>query len=254
MARTARPTVPARAKRECGPALSRDAAAAPATVSGEFRADKPLDRRSGKAARSDRSASQETCPRTLVACAGRGVLVPFECGFGRPRMRRARCCAWPRAPLSGPEMVRRSNRPVELVTSHAAVTRILVCATCRAEGEPALPPAERAGARLLASLRAAAGGDPALEVVPVECLSVCKRPCTVGLAAPGKWTYVYGDLPVETGAAIILDAARLYAVTPDGLIPWKLRVDAIKKGVVARFPPLPDIQGQAGLQPAKAIA
>ena len=35
-------------------------------------------------------------------------------------------------------------------------------------------------------------------VQPVECLSVCKRPCTVALAAPGKWTYVVGDLDRET--------------------------------------------------------
>lgn len=133
-------------------------------------------------------------------------------------------------------MVRRSNRRVDSAPS-PSVTRILVCATCRAEGEPTLP-AERAGARLLASLRVAAAAEPALEIVSVECLSVCKRPCTVGFAAPDKWTYVYGDLPAESGAAVILDAARLYAATPDGLIPWRLRPDAIRKGVVARFPPL----------------
>ena len=130
----------------------------------------------------------------------------------------------------------------------------MVCATCRAEGEPVPPSGERAGARLLASLRAAAAADPAIEIVAVDCLSVCKRPCTVGFAAPGKWTYVYGDLPAESGAAVILDAARLYAATPDGLIPWKLRVDAIKKGVVARFPPLPGAASGTDPQPSTVIA
>lgn len=134
------------------------------------------------------------------------------------------------------------------------VTRILVCATCRAEGEPALPPGERAGARLLTALRDAAAEDATLAIVPVDCLSVCRRPCTVGLAAPGKWTYVYGDLPVDGGAALILDAARLYGATPDGLIPWKLRADAIKKGVVARFPPLPVLPCEASLPSSKAPA
>lgn len=136
----------------------------------------------------------------------------------------------------------------------SSVTHILVCATCRAEGEPALPLAERAGGRLLAALRDAAAPDPSVEIVPVECLSVCRRPCTVGLAASGKWTYVYGDLPVEGGAALILETARLYAETPDGLIPWKLRVDAIRKGVVARFPPLAGIPGDAAPRLPKAPA
>ena len=34
------------------------------------------------------------------------------------------------------------------------------------------------------------------------------------------------------------DGATLYAATPEGLIPWRQRPDALKKGVVARIPPL----------------
>ncbi len=98
---------------------------------------------------------------------------------------------------------------------------------------------DRAGARLFRALSDATSADARVDLVPVECLSVCKRPCTVSFAAPGKWTYIYGDLPAETAAPIILDALKLYAAAPDGLIPWKLRVDAIKKGVVARLPPTP---------------
>lgn len=118
-------------------------------------------------------------------------------------------------------------------------TRLLVCTTCRTAGEPSLPLGERAGSRLFAALRAGAAGDTSVDLVPVECLSVCTRACTVSLSAPGKWTYIYGDLPPDTAAPVILDALKLYAATPDGLIPWKLRVDAIRKGVVARLPPLP---------------
>ena len=136
---------------------------------------------------------------------------------------------------------RPDRRRVSSSANSSGVTRLLVCSTCRAEGDAARAPEERAGARLLAALRVAAGNDPAIAIEPVECLSVCRRACTVGLAAPGKWTYVYGDLPVEGGAAVILDALKLYAATPDGLIPWKLRSDPIKKGVVARLPPLPEM-------------
>jgi predicted metal-binding protein len=122
-------------------------------------------------------------------------------------------------------------------TTMQSKTQIYVCVTCRAEGEPLEPKPERSGARLHASLSARAGG--AFDIVPVECLSVCKRPCTVSFAAPGKWTYVYGGLLPGDAEDIILNGARLYAATPDGVIAWKQRPDALKKGVVARIPPLP---------------
>ena len=114
-------------------------------------------------------------------------------------------------------------------------TTIYVCTTCRSAGQPLEPKEERAGFRLFEALTKPPAG---FALVPVECLSVCKRPCTVAFAAPGKWTYVYGDLPDEASAQIILAGAKLYAAAADGLIPWKQRPDALKKGVVARIPPL----------------
>ena len=119
---------------------------------------------------------------------------------------------------------------------HQPVT-IHVCVTCRDAATP--DSAERPGARLLRVLEDAAEGAGPIEIVPVECLSVCKRPCTIGFSAPGKWTYVYGDLAPETSAETIMAGAALYAEAPDGIIPWKQRPDALKKGVVARIPPLP---------------
>jgi predicted metal-binding protein len=121
----------------------------------------------------------------------------------------------------------------------ASVTTIHICTTCRDPLDEAAGIETRAGARLHAAVVALAaqrGGD--VEIVGVECLSVCKRPCTVGFAAPGKWTYVYGDFSTET-AETILAGAALYAQAPDGLIPWKQRPDALKKGVVSRMPPFP---------------
>ena len=115
-------------------------------------------------------------------------------------------------------------------------TKVYVCITCKVAGEDT---EERAGERLCRMLndQNILSNEP-IELVPVECLSVCKRPCTVSFAAPGKWTYVYGDLPSETAAETILEGAALYSKTSDGLIPWKQRPDALKKGVVSRVPPL----------------
>jgi len=75
-------------------------------------------------------------------------------------------------------------------------------------------------------------------VEPVECLSVCKRPCTVSITAPGRWTYVYGDVDPAAHAVPLLAFVDQYRATADGLVPWRERPDFIRKGVVARIPPL----------------
>ncbi|KQT58185.1 metal-binding protein [Methylobacterium sp. Leaf456] len=123
----------------------------------------------------------------------------------------------------------------------APETVLSVCTTCRAAGDTAEP---RAGARLLAALHAAAEAEPVpgLRIEGAECLSVCKRPCTVAVASPGRWTYVYGDFDAleraDESARTILAGLRRYQETPDGLVPWRERPEAFRKGVVARIPPL----------------
>ncbi len=123
-----------------------------------------------------------------------------------------------------------------------ATTHIYVCTTCKLADEAGLPAHERSGARLHRALGALAGErQAAVEIVPVECLSVCKRACTISFAAPGKWTYVYGDLPADAGAEVILEGAALYGATSDGLIPWKQRPEPLKRGVISRVPPLKSV-------------
>lgn len=116
-----------------------------------------------------------------------------------------------------------------------AETTIYVCTTCRLPDDTSEP---RAGAKLLAALQNSLNEtNGSIRLEGVECLSVCKRPCTVAFSAPGKWTYVYGDFSSETAPETILAGAALYSAAEDGLIPWKMRPDALKKGVVARLPP-----------------
>jgi predicted metal-binding protein len=116
-----------------------------------------------------------------------------------------------------------------------AETTIYVCTTCRLPDDTSEP---RAGAKLLAALQNSLNEtNDSIRLEGVECLSVCKRPCTVAFSAPGKWTYVYGDFSSETAPETILAGAALYSAAEDGLIPWKMRPDALKKGVVARLPP-----------------
>ncbi|MGB7975491.1 MAG: DUF1636 domain-containing protein [Roseiarcus sp.] len=116
-------------------------------------------------------------------------------------------------------------------SGHSAAATLLVCITCKSEaGLVGLGMFEALGERL--------GSEPSIALKAVECLSVCKRPCTVGLAAPGKWTYVIGDLTRESHLEDIVVAARRYAASSDGIVPWRERPVSVRKGVVSRTPPL----------------
>jgi predicted metal-binding protein len=156
-------------------------------------------------------------------------------------------------PVAGPVAGPIADVGVDRAAAAAGpAVRLLVCTSCRAAGEPLEPRADRAGARLAAALAAAVearvadspAGDvrardahAAVEVVPVECMSVCKRPVTVGLAGAGRWTYVYGDVGPEAVADVLAWAAA-YAAAPDGVIPWKTRPEHLKRNAVARLPPV----------------
>lgn len=120
----------------------------------------------------------------------------------------------------------------------SGVVQLLVCTTCRLPdsdpaGDPAAP---RPGAGLAAQL--AANAPAGIAVVPVECLSNCKRGCTVALRGPGRWTYVYGDLDPARHLAPLLDGAARYRDSADGLVPWRERPEHFRKHCIARIPPL----------------
>ncbi|MEJ6784442.1 DUF1636 family protein [Aminobacter sp. Piv2-1] len=110
---------------------------------------------------------------------------------------------------------------------------MLVCSSCRDEtGSDAHP---RAGARLAENTRMAAGND--ISVRSVECLGNCKRRLSAALIRDGSWSYVFGDLRISSGEDLVT-GARLFATSTDGLIPWRGRPDSLKRGLVARIPPL----------------
>ncbi len=75
-------------------------------------------------------------------------------------------------------------------------------------------------------------------VTPVECLSVCKRPCTIALMASGKWTYVVGDLDPELSVDDVIGMAGSYGLSDNGIVPWRERPQSFRKGIISRIPPL----------------
>jgi predicted metal-binding protein len=114
----------------------------------------------------------------------------------------------------------------------SAVT-VVVCATCRdVSGSDAHP---RSGAILARNTKAAAGDE--VRVATVECLGNCKRRLSAAILREGCWSYVFGDLSTESGSDLI-SGAKLFAGSTDGLIPWRGRPDSLKRGLVARIPPL----------------
>jgi predicted metal-binding protein len=110
---------------------------------------------------------------------------------------------------------------------------VVVCATCRDEtGSDAHP---RAGEILAADAKAAAAGE--VRVTSVECLGNCKRRLSAAILRENCWSYVFGDLSTTSGADLVA-GAKLFAGSADGLIPWRGRPDSLKRGLVARIPPL----------------
>jgi predicted metal-binding protein len=111
---------------------------------------------------------------------------------------------------------------------------IYVCITCRRAGEPEADP--RPGA-ILAEGTAKAAEGTGVVVRQVQCLANCTRGPSAAMRCNGSWTYVFGQLEVICGPALV-EGARLLAGAPDGLMPWRGRPEPLKRGLIARVPPI----------------
>jgi predicted metal-binding protein len=116
---------------------------------------------------------------------------------------------------------------------------LYVCMSCHRGGEAA---AEEGtvpeGRRLydeLQALIAAKGVDAPLRAVPMLCFANCERGCTAAIAAPGKWSYMLGDLGAEH-AADLLTYATAYAKAATGVVLPSGRPASLQQSVIARFP------------------
>jgi predicted metal-binding protein len=115
---------------------------------------------------------------------------------------------------------------------------VYVCITCKRTGEPdgEIPP----GAGLAdATARAAAGTE--VIVRRVRCLANCTRGPSAAVRSNGSWTYIFGGLDAGCAAALV-EGARLLARATDGIMPWRGRPEPLKRGLIARVPPI-DFEG-----------
>jgi predicted metal-binding protein len=122
------------------------------------------------------------------------------------------------------------------VTAQAAAAGpiIYVCVTCRPGGEP--DSLVRPGALLAAATAHAAAGTE-VEVRPMRCLGNCSRGPSAAMRSNGSWTYVFGGLDVTCADALV-EGARMLARAADGILPWRGRPAPLKRGLIARVPPI----------------
>jgi predicted metal-binding protein len=120
-------------------------------------------------------------------------------------------------------------------TDAGACITIYVCTTCRCPGDSDEGP--RRGEAFAEETIAAAGGT-GLAVKRVRCLSNCRRGLSAAVRRDDAWTYIFGDLAPETGARALIDGALLFAGANTQVMPWRGRPEPLKRGLIARVPPL----------------
>jgi predicted metal-binding protein len=111
---------------------------------------------------------------------------------------------------------------------------VYVCITCRYAAEPEREP--RPGA-VLADATAQAAQGTGVCVKRIRCLANCTRGPSAAMRCNGSWTYIFGGLGVDCASALI-DGALLLAGAADGILPWRGRPEILKRGLIARVPPI----------------
>lgn len=112
---------------------------------------------------------------------------------------------------------------------------LIICTNCKDKAETLGGPF--AGTRLADAAQALAGAED-VEILRVRCLANCSRGPSVAMRHSGTWSYVFGGLDPDVDAPALIDGARLLAGAADGLMPWRGRPDCLKRGLIARMPPL----------------
>ena len=111
---------------------------------------------------------------------------------------------------------------------------VYVCITCKRADEADSEP--RPGTILACATEQAAAGTE-VEVRRLRCLANCTRGPSAAMRCNGSWTYVFGGLDITCAEALVA-GARLLAGAADGLLPWRGRPEVLKRGLIARVPPI----------------
>lgn len=105
--------------------------------------------------------------------------------------------------------------------------RIVVCSTC--DGTDG-----KAFAARLRTVLADRGMDFAVQ--DHDCMSNCSRPLSVAFSAPGKATYLFGDINPEIDLSDTLAFAALYLDSPNGWIEDARPAGRLRHCLIGRVP------------------
>jgi predicted metal-binding protein len=96
----------------------------------------------------------------------------------------------------------------------------------------------RPGSILAEATTLAAADAPDVSVQRIRCLGNCSRGPSAAIRCDHAWTYVFGGLdPARDGPTLII-GAQLLAQAADGIMPWRGRPESLKRGLIARIPPI----------------
>ena len=124
-----------------------------------------------------------------------------------------------------------ASQPNEPTATGTLAVTVFVCTSCRRAAPTGA--IERPGGDLVGELsrRFRAAGAEDVMVTGVECLAVCKRPCTVAVTADACWTYLVGDLDPAQHTDDIVSAVLAYRRSGNGIVPWSERPIPFRRGV-----------------------
>ena len=72
----------------------------------------------------------------------------------------------------------------------------------------------------------------------VVCLGNCKKRCRVSVAAPGRWSWLVGEIAPETDLDEFVAFLRAWAGADAGLIPKDERSKWLQRKALGRVPPV----------------
>jgi len=118
-----------------------------------------------------------------------------------------------------------------------------ICLRCRDGREDQDTDLDMRGGRRLARAVAAvfaasAAAERGVVLRGVNCMSQCKRPCTIALSGHSRFTYLFGDLDPKVHTDDVLAVATAYADATDGFLPRSARPEVLRAGILGRVPPL----------------
>ncbi|MCY4325725.1 MAG: DUF1636 domain-containing protein [Betaproteobacteria bacterium] len=124
----------------------------------------------------------------------------------------------------------------ELAKEYPVLSVCLTCRDGREQGEKGVTGGARLAGTLLPRLTEQ---QPQFCLRGVRCMSQCKRPCVAALCAPGRFSYMFGDLDPNQPAHVtaLIDLLPLYMAANEGFLPRQQRPEPLRERIVGRLPP-----------------